>query len=120
MVKLAGAIVVCALAAFAVAFYAAGAGTTTTRHVKQEAKVVPFADPAARHVAATFAGHPAALKLPPPRVKHHAKPATPAVPVAPTTSATTSAPPASAYVPPPPVKHKSSGGTGTGTTVVGP
>jgi hypothetical protein len=122
VVKLAGAVVVCAIAAFVAAFYAAGAGTTTTKHITTHPKVVPFADAAAGGVATSFTGQPAPLKLPPPRhVKHHSTSAP--VTAAPTvTSATTpSAPaPAPVYTPPPASKHKSKGGTGTGTTVVGP
>jgi hypothetical protein len=121
MVRFAGAIVVCAIVAFAAAFYAAGADHTTIKHVKPHAKPVPFADTAASAVAGSFAGHPVALKLPPPRhVKHHAKPATPTVTPPPTTTNVTPTISPPAYVPPPAPKHKSKGGTGTGTTVVGP
>jgi hypothetical protein len=128
VVKLAGATLVCAAAAFLLAFFATGAGkTTTTRVPRHAATVAPFADPAARAVAVSLTGHPAALKLPPPprhikhQVKHHAKPASvattpPAVTPTPVTPTPTPTP---VYTPPPP-KHKSSGGTGTGTTVVGP
>jgi len=110
---------VCAAAAFAVAFYAAGAGQSTKTHVKAHlTKPVPFADSTARSVAASLTGHVAPLKLPPPRhVTHHAKPAVPAAPTV-TPTATTSTP---AYVAPtyvPPAKHKSPG-TGHGVTVIG-
>jgi hypothetical protein len=125
VVKLAGATVTCAAIAFLVAFFAAGAGkSTTTRVQRHAATVAPFADPAARAVAVSLTGRPAALKLPPPpprHVKHHAKPAvtpTPAATVTPT-PVTPSPAPTPVYTPPP-AKHKSSGGTGTGTTVVGP
>ncbi|MDQ6804533.1 MAG: hypothetical protein M3065_06110 [Actinomycetota bacterium] len=122
MVKLAGAIVVCAAAAFAVAFFAAGAGETSTTHVKVHAKAVRFADAAARSVAVSLAGHPGALKLPAPRhVKHHAKPPPVAITVTtPVPPTTTSAPAPVATAPPPTHKHSGGGGTGTGTTVVVP
>ena len=64
MVRLAGAIVVCAAAAFAVAFYATGAGNNLTKRAVVHHKPVAFADPAARSVS--FAGAPAARKVPPP------------------------------------------------------
>lgn len=115
---------VCAVAAFAVAFYAAGAGKAPARHITHH-KPVPFADTAAGGVAVSFSGTPAALKLPPPpkHVKHHAKPAA-SVTATPTSTAApaTSTPSAPVHVSAPPVKHKSPAvtGTGTGTTVVGP
>jgi hypothetical protein len=125
VVKLAGAVVVCAVAAFAVAFYAAGAGKAPARHITHHTPV-PFADTAASSVS--FSGIPAALKLPPPppkHVKHHAKPAASVTaPTASTAAPATSTPSVAptVHVSSPPVKHKSSGvtGTGTGTTVVGP
>jgi hypothetical protein len=122
VVRLAGAIVVCAVAAFAAAFYAAGAGQMTMKQVKPQVKAVPFADTAARGVAAGFAGHPDALKLPPPPVKHHATPP----PVAPVTSAPITSAPSTPIIPSPPPptpKHKRSGGgtpTTPSVTVVGP
>jgi hypothetical protein len=129
MVKLAGATVVCTIAAFLVAFFAAGAGkSTTARAQRHAAAVAPFADPAARAVAVSLTGRPAALKLPPPpprhvkhRAKHHATPAVTTPPAVTPTPAVTATPvtPTPVYTPPPP-KHKSSSGTGTGTTVVGP
>jgi hypothetical protein len=122
MVKLTGAVVVCAVAAFAVAFYAAGAAQTTTKHVQTHATAVPFADAAAGPVAGSFSGQPAGLKLPPPpHVKHHSKPAASVTTVTLPPTTTASAPAAPVYIPPPTPKHKSRrGGTGTGTTVVGP
>jgi hypothetical protein len=122
VVKLAGAVVVCAVAAFAVAFYAAGAAQTTTRHIHPRAQPVPFADAAAGGVATSFTGQPAPLKLPPRRhVKHHSKPAVSVATVTPAPTTTASTPAAPVYTPPPAPKHKSPrGGTGTGTTVVGP
>jgi len=111
--------VVCALAAFAAAFFAAGAGQTATRHITHH-KPAPFADTAASGVAVSFSGAPAALKLPPPppkHVKHHAKPAT-TVPAAP---ATTPAPATPAPVLSAPAPHKSSNkDSGHGVTIVGP
>lgn len=110
-----------AVVAFAAAFYAAGAGQTTTKHVRAAAKVVPFTDTTAGSVAAGITGQPSALKLPPPRhVKHHAKPPAAVVTVPPAVTpapAPVSTPP-TAYVPPP-AKHKTSG-SGTGTTTVAP
>jgi hypothetical protein len=130
VVRLAGATVVCAAAAFLVAFFATGAGKSTTTPIQRHAATVaPFADPAARAVAVSLTGRPAALKLPPPpprhfkhQVKHHAKPASVATTTPPAVTPTPVTPtptPTPVYTPPPP-KHKSSGGTGTGTTVVGP
>jgi hypothetical protein len=118
--KLAGAIVVCAAAAFAVAFFATGAASTAVKHVTHHAKPLPFADSAASDVS--FAGAPAALKLPPPPkpVKHHkhAAATTPVSAPASTPSTPTVTPAAPVYNPPP--KHKAPSGTGTGTTTVGP
>jgi len=113
---------VCAVAAFAVAFFAAGGGGNVTKRPIPHSKPVAFADSAAS--AVSFAGIPAALKLPPPpkHVKHHKPAKVTAAPAAtpPTTTPTVTPPVAPVYTPP---KHKSSGGTGgtgTGTTVVGP
>jgi hypothetical protein len=127
VVKLAGAIVVCAAAAFAAAFFAAGAGGSGATRSKTHPKVVRFANSAARAVAVSFAGRPAALKLPlpaPRHVKHRSRPVAHPVLVVPTPATTPSAPtdsspPAQVYQPPT-AKPKSKGGTGTGTTVVGP
>jgi hypothetical protein len=119
MVRLAGAIVVCAAAAFAVAFYATGAGNNLTKRAVVHHKPVAFADPAARSVS--FAGAPAALKVPPPppkpKPKHHKAPAAQAS-VTPTPApSTTVTPPARVVTPP---KHKASHpGSGHGVTTVG-
>jgi hypothetical protein len=117
---------VCAVAAFLVAFFAAGAGSTsapprTTTHPRP----VSFSDPAASAVAAAFVGHPAALKLPSrPHVKHHSKPAATVTPVAPAAAPAASATPnytAPAVVFPPThasTGKKGSGGSGHGTTTI--
>jgi len=118
--KIAGAIVVCVVAAFAVAFVATGAGSTQVKHVTHHLTPVPFADSAAGDIS--FAGAPAALKLPPPPkpVKHHKHATAATAPVsAPATTPNVApvAPVAPVYSPPP--KHKTSSGSGTGTTTVG-
>jgi hypothetical protein len=119
MVRISGVAVVCAVAAFAAAFFAAGAGQMAARHIAHH-KLAPFADTAASGVAVSFSGAPAALKLPPPppkHVKHHAKPAA----TVPATPATTSAPATPAPVVSAPARHKSSGNdSGHGVTIVGP
>jgi hypothetical protein len=118
MLKLGGAMVVCAAAAFAVAFFAAGAGSSTPTHTTTRAPHVSFTDPAASAVAGGFAGLPAALKLPPPHhVKHHSKPAAKVAPVAATPSTPTYSPAPVTY-PPPPVTHHSSKGRGSGTLTI--
>lgn len=122
MGKTLAAAVACAAVAFVAAFYAAGADKTPKRRTVTYSVAAPFADPGARAVAAAYTGRPNALRLPAVRrVTHHARKPPPVkvivVPAAPATTTTTHTTPA----PPPPVKHKShSGGTGTGTTIVGP
>jgi len=110
---------VCAVASFAAAFFAAGAGDNAPQRTVTHTQPGRFADPAARSVAASFTGQPAALKLPrPKRIKHHARPAAVApVVTTPSTPAYTQPPVVSS---PPPVRHHSGGGgSGTGTTSIG-
>ena len=92
--------VVCAAAAFAVAFFAAGAGSSTPTHTTTRAPHVSFTDPAA--------------------VKHHSKPAAKVAPVTATAStpSTPSYSPAPVTYPPPPVTHHSSKGRGSGTLTI--
>jgi len=114
---------VCAVAAFAAAFFAAGAGNSTTTPTKAtHPRAVSFTDPAASAVAVGVVGRPTELKLPVRRhIRHHATPlaatVTPAAVATPTQSQ-----PVVATTAPPPVTHssgkKNSSGSGHGVTTI--